>query len=64
MKHRELCWWQYRNRKLQDLEATLSFGTDKDRTMLNFRTDFSARESYEQQDAATGQKPNVGSCCI
>ena len=44
MKHRELCWWQYRNRKLQDLEATLSFGTDKDRTMLNFRTDFSARE--------------------
>jgi hypothetical protein len=32
--------------------------------MLNFRTDFSARESYEQQDAATGQKPNVGSVCI
>jgi hypothetical protein len=32
--------------------------------MLNFRTDFSARESYEQQDAATGQKPNVGSVCV
>ena len=28
------------------------------------RTDFSARESFEQQDAATGQKPNVGSVCI
>jgi len=28
------------------------------------RTDFSARESCEQQDAATGQKPNVGSVCV
>ena len=32
--------------------------------MLNFRTDFSARESFEQQDAATGQTPNVGSVCV
>jgi hypothetical protein len=38
--------------------------TLRDSKLLNFRTDFSARESYEQQDAATGQKPNVGSVCV
>ena len=64
VKHRELCYWAYRNRKLQDADLLSLAGTDKDRTRLNFRTDFSARESYEQQDAATGQKPNVGSCCV
>jgi hypothetical protein len=64
IKHRELCYWSYRNRKLQDQELIRVAGTEKDGTMLNFRTDFSARESYEQQDAATGQKPNVGSCCV
>jgi hypothetical protein len=62
--HRELCWWSYRNRKLQDVELMNTFGTDQDGKMLNCRTDFSARESYEQQDAATGQKPNVGSVCV
>ena len=62
--HRELCWWQYRNRKLQDVELIRIAGTPKMRKLLNFRTDFSARESYEQQDAATGQKPNVGSVCV
>ena len=62
--HREGCWWDWRSRKLQDYELIRSFGTAKDGTMLNFRTDFSARESDEQQDAATGQKPNVGSVCI
>ena len=61
VKHREHCWWQYRNRKLQDEELISIAGTAKAGTLLNFRTDFSARESYEQQDAATGQKPNVGS---
>ena len=64
MKHRELCWWQYRNRKLQDAELIHIAGTAEAGKKLNFRTDFSARESYEQQDAATGQKPNVGSVCI
>ena len=49
---------------LQDAELISLFETIKDRTKLNFRTDFSARESYEQQDAATGQKPNVGSVCV
>tara|TARA_B110001452_G_C15113158_1_gene388021 strand:+ start:380 stop:577 length:198 start_codon:yes stop_codon:yes gene_type:complete len=39
-------------------------GTPRDRKALNVRTDSSARESYEQQDAATGQKPNVGSVFI
>ena len=39
-------------------------GTDKASKILNFRTDFSARESYEQQDSATGQRPNVGSVCV
>ena len=62
--HREGCWWDYRSRKLQDYELSRMFGTDKDGKLLNFRTDFSARESYEQQDAATGQKPNVGSVCV
>ena len=63
-KHREHCWWQWRSRKLQDDELIRLAGTDKDGTKVNFRTDFSARESYEQQDAATGQKPNVGSVCV
>ena len=70
--HREGCWWDYRSRKLQDYELSRMFGTDKDgklpqHSLTNFRTDFSARESYgfnEQQDAATGQKPNVGSVCV
>ena len=62
--HREGCWWDYRSRKLQDYELIRAFGTDKAGKLLNFRTDFSARESYEQQDAATGQKPNVGSVCV
>ena len=62
--HRELCWWQYRNRRLQDYRLICYHGTPRDRKVANFRTDFSARESCEQQDAATGQKPNVGSVCI
>ena len=62
--HRERCWWQYRNRKLQDVELIRVVGTSRDGKLLNFRTDFSARESYEQQDASTGQKPNVGSVCV
>ena len=33
-------------------------------SIANIRTDFSARESYEQQDAATGQRPNVGAVCV
>ena len=64
VEHRERCWWQYRNRKLQDAALIDMFDTEEDGTVINFRTDFSARESYEQQDAATGQKPNVGSVCI
>jgi hypothetical protein len=64
VKHREHCWWQYRNRKLQDHSLRLTYGTNMEGKKLNFRTDFSARESYEQQDAATGQKPNVGSVCV
>jgi hypothetical protein len=43
--HREGCWWDYRSRKLQDYELSRMFGTDKDGKLLNFRTDFSARES-------------------
>ena len=62
--HREGCWWDWRSRKLQDHELIRAVGTPKDGKLLNFRTDFSARESYEQQDAATGQKPNVGSVCV
>lgn len=49
---------------MQDYELIRIFGTDKDGTLINCRSDFSARESYEQQDAATGQKPNVGSVCV
>ena len=62
--HRERCWWQYRNRKLQDAKLIRIAGTNDDGRLVNCRTDFSARESYEQQDAATGQKPNVGSVCV
>ena len=51
-----LCWWQYRNRKLQDQRLIETHGTPEAGKTANMRTDFSARESYEQQDAATGQK--------
>ena len=64
MRHREHCWWSYRNRKLQDAQLISTFSTPKEGKIANARTDFSARESYEQQDAATGQKPNVGSVCV
>ena len=64
VEHRERCGWQHRNRQLQDAELIHAAGTPKARTLINFRTDFSARESYEQQDASTGQKPNVGSVCV
>jgi hypothetical protein len=64
VEHRERCWWQWRNRKLQDEKLMHTLGTDKVGKILNFRTDFSARESYEQQDSATGQRPNVGSVCV
>ena len=64
VEHREDCWWDYRNRKLQDVALINTAGTSKAGTRANARTDFSARESYEQQDSATGQKPNVGSVCV
>ena len=62
--HREGCWWDWRSRKLQDEELIRVVGTEREGKMMNFRTDFSSRESYEQQDAATAQRPNVGSVCV
>ena len=62
--HREGCWWDWRARKLQDHKLILTHGTPRIGKQITFRTDFSARESYEQQDSATGQKPNVGSVCV
>ena len=49
---------------MQDQRLIKTHGTPEVGKALNVRTDFSARESYEQQDAATGQKPNVGSVCV
>ena len=62
--HREFSWWDWRSRKLQDEELIRVVGTEREGKMMNFRTDFSSRESYEQQDAATAQRPNVGSVCV
>ena len=49
---------------MQDARLINAFGTPAAGKSCNFRTDFSAREAYEMQDASTGQRPNVGAVCV
>ena len=49
---------------MQDARLINAFETPAAGKSCNFRTDFSAREAYEMQDASTGQRPNVGAVCV
>ena len=63
--HRERCWWQWRNRKLQDHQLVHSAGTPRDGKQLNARVELlNAPNNPKQTFEVFTNNGELNSLCV